>query len=65
MKIRTIAGAVAEIHAADSGSAITTSYLRKLVQTGAIAHVKDGNRVLVDVDMVQQYFDNQMKWKEK
>lgn len=56
MKIRTIAGAVAEIHAADSGSAITTSYLRKLVQTGAIAHVKDGNRVLVDVDIQYRHY---------
>lgn len=61
MKIRTIAGAVAEIHAADPGSAVTMSYLRKLVKTGAIAHVKDGNRVLVNVEAVQQYFENSIQ----
>lgn len=61
MKIRTIAGAVAEIHAADPGSAVTVSYLRKLVKTGAIAHVKDGNRILVDADAVQQFFENKIQ----
>lgn len=60
MKIRTIAGAVADIRAADPGSAVTASYLRSLVRDGKIAHVKDGNRVLVDADSITQYFDNKI-----
>ena len=55
MKIRTLSGTIAEIKTADPDSAVTISYLRRLVRDGEIPSVMDGNRALVDVDAVIEY----------
>ena len=44
-QMRTIKEAVAEFHAADPATAITETYLRRLVVTGQVPHVKAGEQV--------------------
>lgn len=57
-RIRTISQAVEELRAQDPNTAITTYFLRKLVKDNEIACIMAGTRVLVDMDVIEAYFDS-------
>ena len=57
-RIRTINKAVEELKAKDPDTAITSHFLRKLVNENEISCIMAGSRVLVDMDTVESYFDN-------
>ena len=56
MTLRTINKAYEELRARDPETAITKNLLREMVTQGVIPSAKAGNRYLVDVDVVEQYF---------
>ena len=56
MTLRTINKAYEELRARDPETAITRNLLREMVTQGVIPSAKAGNRYLVDVDVVEQYF---------
>ena len=56
MMLRTINKAYEELRARDPETAITRNLLREMVTQGVIPSAKAGNRYLVDVDVVEQYF---------
>lgn len=58
-KMRTIEEAVAEFHAADPATAITETYLRRLVVTGQVPHVKAGNKYLINMDVLSHFLEGQ------
>lgn len=55
-KIRTIESAYKEIHKRDPKSNLSRSFLRKLVITGEIPSKKSGNRYLVTLEDIDDYF---------
>lgn len=59
-RIRTISGAYDEIRAADPGTAITLTAIRRAVREGDIPSRRVGSRggwkYFVDIDTVVQYF---------
>lgn len=59
MIIRTINGAVNYLRQVDPGSAVTASYIRRLVREHEIPYMMDGTRVLVDVSSLIDYLTNQ------
>lgn len=56
MRVRTIRQAVSEIRARDPDSAITEYFLRQLVTAGEIPSRKTGNRFLILLEDVANYF---------
>ena len=58
-KMRTIKEAVAKFHAADPATAITETYLRRLVVTGQVPHVKAGNKYLINMDVLSHFLEGQ------
>ncbi len=62
-RMRTIKEAVAEFRAADPDTAITESYLRRLVVSGQVPHVKAGNKYLLNMDVLTQHLEGQTKEK--
>ena len=56
MTLRTINKAYEELRVRDPETAITKNLLREMVTQGVIPSAKAGNRYLVDVDVVEQYF---------
>jgi len=58
MKIRTINGAVREIHEVDPGSAVTATLLRQMCRTGTLPYLPDGNRMLVNMTDVWDVLAN-------
>lgn len=56
--MRTLKQAYEEIKTADPESAITMSYLRRLVVSGKIPAVKAGTKYLLNMDTLQEYLQN-------
>ena len=56
MTLRTINKALDELKLRDPETAITKNMLREMVIQGVIPYAKAGNRYLVDVDVIEQYF---------
>lgn len=56
-KIRTIRQAVTEIKEADPNSAISEHALRRIVNAGKIPHIREGNKFLIDLDKVYEYYE--------
>lgn len=56
-RIRTINTAAAEIRKEDPNTAVTTYYIRKLVETGTVRSISDGVKRLVDYDDLLQYLE--------
>lgn len=59
MIIRTINGAVAYLRQSDPGSAVTASYIRRLVRENKIPYMMDGTRVLVNVSTLIDFLTKQ------
>lgn len=57
--IRTINGAVAYLRQSDPGSAVTASYIRRLVRENKIPYMMDGTRVLVNVSTLIDFLTKQ------
>lgn len=57
--IRTINGAVAYLRQSDPGSAVTASYIRRLVREEKIPYMMDGTRVLVNVSTLIDFLTKQ------
>lgn len=57
--IRTISGAVAYLRQSDPGSAVTASYIRRLVRESKIPYMMDGTRVLVNVSALIDFLTKQ------
>lgn len=55
-RYRSISGAIAQIKADDSETAITESLLRRMIREGYIPSVKSGCKYLVDLDDIYDYF---------
>lgn len=55
-KVRTIESAYKEIHKRDPNSGLSRSYLRKLVVSGEIPSKKSGNRYLITLEDINDYF---------
>ena len=49
-RMRTVQEALAEIHAADAGSAVTANCIRTLCKKGQIRCIHTGRKILVDLD---------------
>lgn len=56
MRVRTITQAVDEIRAKDPESQIGYKALSRMVKDGSIPSVKIGNRVLIDMDNIEEAF---------
>ena len=56
-RIRTIPQVMAEIKTIDPDTAITEYYVRTLVNNGQIPHIKAGSKILLDLDIVLEYFN--------
>lgn len=51
-RVRTIKKAIAEIRAADPETAFTEGRLRKMIRAGTVPALKDGQRYLVDMNVL-------------
>ena len=49
-RMRTVQEALAEIHKADAGSAVTANCIRTLCKNGEIRCIHTGKKILVDLD---------------
>lgn len=54
-KMRTIRQAIKEIRESDPQTAFSEKALRRLVNTGTIAHVDIGQKYLIDLNSVNEY----------
>ncbi len=54
-RMRTIAEAATELKKADPATAITPYYIRRLVLTGAIPHLRVGTKRLINLDHLLAY----------
>lgn len=57
-RIRTIKEAYAEIKEADPKTAITQSYIRRLIVSGTVPSAMAGRRYLVNMDELEIYLNN-------
>ena len=58
-KMRLIREAAAEIKERDPDTAITFYSLRRLVKSGTIPSVTVGNRILVNMEVLERYLNNE------
>jgi hypothetical protein len=58
-RMRTIKEAIREIKAQDPGTAITEHYLRVLINNGRIPVSECGNKYLVSMEDIADYFKNE------
>ncbi len=58
-RMRTIKEAITEIKQEDPHSALTESYLRKLVRSGDFPSVKVGVKTLINLDRLMEYLGSQ------
>ena len=58
-KMRTIKEAVAEFRSADPATAINETYLRRLILSGQVPHVKAGNKYLLNMEVLSVYLEGQ------
>lgn len=56
-RLRTINGVVEEYKARDPQTAITAFFIRQLVTTGQVPSIKSGNRYLIDLDILERFFE--------
>ena len=54
-RMRTIKQAITELKAKDSQTAFTETALRRAVLSGQIPHIRAGNKILVNLDVVESY----------
>ena len=54
-RMRTIQEAAAELRRIDPHTAVTPYFIRRLVLSGTIPHVKAGNKRLVNLDTLLEY----------
>lgn len=59
-RMRTIKAAIAELKQVDSGTSFTESALRRAVRSGALPHIRAGNKILVNFDTLQLYLSGQL-----
>ena len=57
-RIRTLKEAFAEIKTFDPKTAISFSYLRRLVLSGAIPSIRAGNKFLLNMAHLEEYLNN-------
>lgn len=57
-KMRTIKAAAEEIKQADKDSAISEFHIRQLVKQGKLPHIKAGNKVLINMDLLNKYLSD-------
>ena len=55
-KVRTIRKAIAEIKENDPNTAISEHGLRILINNNVIPSIREGNRFLVDLDSIYEYY---------
>ncbi len=61
MRIRTIKNAYKEIREQDPNTCITEWFLRQLITGGAIPSIRAGTKWLVDLDVVEEYIQEEMR----
>ena len=61
MRIRTIKNAYKEIREQDPNTCITEWFLRQLITGGAIPSIRAGTTWLVDLDVVEEYIQEEMR----
>lgn len=61
MRIRTIKNAYKEIREQDPNTCITEWFLRQLITGGAIPSIRAGTKWLVDLDVIEEYMQEEMK----
>ena len=61
MRIRTIKNAYREIREQDPNTCITEWFLRQLITGGAIPSIRAGTKWLVDLDVVEEYIQEEMR----
>lgn len=57
-RVRTINEAAQHLKALDSGCRITAWTIRGLVKNGTLPHVRIGNRILINLDVLEAYLNN-------
>lgn len=60
-RIRTIKQTIQELKAKDSETAFTESALRRAISSGEIPHIRAGNKILVNLDVVEDYLSGNMQ----
>ena len=61
MRIRTIKNAYKEIREQDPNTCITEWFLRQLITGGAIPSIRAGTKWLVDLDVIEEYIQEEMR----
>lgn len=61
MRIRTIKNAYREIRERDPNTCITEWFLRQLITGGAIPSIRAGTKWLVDLDVIEEYIQEEMR----
>ncbi len=61
MRIRTIKNAYREIREQDPNTCITEWFLRQLITGGAIPSIRAGTKWLVDLDVIEEYIQEEMR----
>lgn len=59
--VRTIKGAVEELHREDPQSPIGEYALRMWIRTGALPAVKSGNKFLINMETLRRFLEGQVK----
>lgn len=57
-KLRTINQAYQIIKENDPDTAISKTYLRKILTDGTIKTIRSGNKTLVNMDLIEEYFNS-------
>ena len=64
-RMRTIKQTIQELKAKDSETAFTESALRRAINSGAIPHLRAGNKILVNLDTVERYLSGELITPDK
>ena len=64
-RMRTIKQAISELKAKDSQTAFTETALRRAVLSGQIPHIRAGNKILVNLDVVESYLSGTLDSSDK
>lgn len=64
-RMRTIKQTIQELKAMDSETAFTETALRRAISSGAIPHLRAGNKILVNLDNVELYLSGQLVTPDK